>query len=107
MKYRHKPAEVLAYEFEPAGTVAGMPDWLKVAIEAGTIFVYLEDGEALIERLAIETPEGPLSARPGDWIVCDAGDIFPVKAERFARAFEQSTEVPAKAPIAKKAKARA
>jgi hypothetical protein len=85
-KYRKKPVEVEAWQFDAKEP---MPEWLKTAIEAGDVFVYREDGEATITQISIGTLEGTMLAKPGDWIIQGvAGEIYPCRHDIFARTYE-------------------
>jgi hypothetical protein len=109
MRYRKKPVVIEAALFDgkrvgepgPDGRVlpgAGPPTWfpkitrditgqcleLLADAAAGDIF---RDGD----KLMIATPEGVMTASPGDWIIRGlAGEIYPCKPDIFAATYERA-----------------
>jgi hypothetical protein len=87
MMFRKKPIVVEAIEFQGAGSVVE-----REVLEAfiGTAGRYdFDTGHYLIDTL-----EGTLRARPGDWIVKGVrGEFYPVRADIFAETFEVVSDV--------------
>jgi hypothetical protein len=79
MKFRKRPVVIDAVQYkagEAPGELAG-------DVIAGTVR-YVEDGTALIQTL-----EGVMIARPGDWIIRGVkGELYPCKPDVFALTYE-------------------
>lgn len=80
MKYRKKPVIVDAFRFMDLETP--WPLWLDPAL------VILRRG-AFRHWLELETPEGPLRALEGDWIIRGIdGEIYPCRHDIFEKTYE-------------------
>ena len=86
-KFRKKPVVVEAVRWNGSSRMAGsIVDWIDRAGRSARIDM-LNGGH---EAIFIETPEGTVFARGGDWIVQDAkGDFYPVAPDAFAEAYEE------------------
>lgn len=88
MKYRKKPVEIEAWQFE-APMFMPQPSWFKAAMLAGKI--YYQGGEN--PYYTIETLEGKMRATAGDWIIRGIqGEIYPCKPDIFAATYEPVME---------------
>lgn len=78
-RYRKKPVEIDAEQLR-----AGMQgDLLAEAIAGGR--AYVDD----LDQVVIETREGAMIGRPGDWLIKGvAGEFYPCKPEIFAKTYE-------------------
>lgn len=78
-KYRKKPVVIEAIQFR-----AGEQDSAFAAdVVAGRVR-YPEDGTMLIDTL-----EGSMIARPGDWVIRGVkGELYPVKDDIFCATYE-------------------
>ena len=62
------------------------PDWFAEAEERGRIKLHGD-------RLSIETPEGVMTANPGDWVIRGiACELYPCKSDIFALTYEPAGE---------------
>jgi hypothetical protein len=83
MKYRKKPVVIEAIQFR-AGEQDGE---LAADVVAGRVR-YTEEGTMLIQTL-----EGVMEAKPGDWIIRGIkGEIYPCKRDIFAATYEPAVE---------------
>ncbi|MGE0290385.1 MAG: hypothetical protein AB7I42_25060 [Bradyrhizobium sp.] len=79
-RYRKKPVVIEAVLH--AGSEP-WPDWFQCAVEDRTVRIF-EDGEAEIETL-----EGVMLAKPGDWIIRGVkGELYPCKPDIFEATYE-------------------
>ena len=92
MKYRSKVVEIEAVKFSPtrhAEIEGDEPKWYKHARaidrgESGAISY--NKGE---DTLSIQTLEGTMIAKPGDWIIRGTeGELYPCKPSVFERKYE-------------------
>jgi hypothetical protein len=75
MKFRKKPVVIEAWRYE---VNAALPDYLI--------------GKCLIRYpvLEIDTPEGTMTAQPGDWIIRGVkGEVYPCKPDIFEATYDQ------------------
>lgn len=96
-RFRKRPVEVEAVQFEgldlDVPKFSAMPDWLEEARlrregEPGAVIVR-RDMASVRRRLIIETLEGDMEARHGDWIIRGtAGELYPCKPEIFTEIYE-------------------
>lgn len=87
-KFRRKPVIVEAVRWDGSSRMAGsVIDWIGRAGRSARTDV-LNGGH---EAIFIETPEGAMFARGGDWIVKDVkGDFYPVAPDTFAETYEEA-----------------
>jgi hypothetical protein len=79
MRFRKKPVVIEAVQYK-AGEASGE---LAADVIAGTVR-YVEDGTVLIQTL-----EGVMIARPGDWIIRGVkGELYPCKPDVFDATYE-------------------
>lgn len=88
MKYRKKPVVVEAFLLDERGLVS--EDWFWDAVTRNDIIIYnfgkCHTNPAWCE---IETPEGTMIARAGDYIIKGInGEIYPCKADIFEKTYE-------------------
>ena len=88
MKYRKKPIEVEAFQLNDRGLVGEV--WFWDAVSNNDIITY-DFGKYHLEPAwcTIQTIEGVMTARSGDYIVQGInGEIYPVKEEIFLKTYE-------------------
>lgn len=90
-KYRKKPVEVEAWQFNDAFQTA--PDWVIEAVKNGTISVvpdmYPAKEENRTVHLFIKTLEGEMCAEPHDYIIQGVkGELYPCKPDIFEKTYE-------------------
>jgi hypothetical protein len=82
-KFRKKPVVVEAIRYEPHGNCAAVAEF----IGAGTR-ICEATGASDVSWL-IETLEGRMEARPGDWIIKGVkGEFYPCKPDIFEATYE-------------------
>ncbi len=88
MKYRKKPLEIEAiqwkdlkvYEIEE---MLAISEWVVSRLQDGRSAKFVGDS------IEIETLEGIMTARPGDWIICGVeGELYPCKPSIFDATYE-------------------
>lgn len=78
-KYRKKPVVIDAWRFTGLDTVASMPTWA---------MGHTQD-RAGSTSLFVDTLEGVMEAREGDWIIRGIkGEIYPCKPDIFAATYD-------------------
>ena len=86
-EYRKKPIVIEAVLYVGRGNVeprGAVPDWIWDAFEDGTL--YATNGS---DPLLIETLEGPLTVRPGWWIIQGVqGELYPCDPDIFDATYE-------------------
>jgi hypothetical protein len=86
MKFRKKPVVIEAFRWTGGPDQEEDPDWAVAAIKAGIIHVD-------IGRLTIQTPEGVMTAQPGNWIIRGVqGEIYLCKPDIFEATYEPCYE---------------
>lgn len=82
-RYRKRPVEVDAIEFTDHGELDA---WLADTIGRDK-FMFLVSPDRI--SLKIDTPEGTMTAHPGDWIIRGiAGECYPCKPDIFTATYE-------------------
>jgi len=85
-KYRNKPVVIEAYRFTGSSTSSWkIKEWMDGGLcpEPGGMQT------ADMCNCEIETLEGTMKARPGDWIVRGVqGEFYPVRADIFEQTYE-------------------
>lgn len=86
MKYRKKPVVIEAFLWTGGPDQTEDPEWIIEAMKNGKVrFVNTELGC----RMQIETLEGSMVARPGDFIIQGVkGEIYPCKPDIFEATYE-------------------
>ena len=79
MKYRKKPVVIEAIQWDATDpTAKKLREWSDHAVRA-------HDGSACF----VDTLEGTMEARPGDWIIKGIkGEFYPCKPDIFAATYE-------------------
>jgi hypothetical protein len=78
-KFRKRPVVIDAVQFR----TSEHPSELAADVEAGRVR-YPEDGNAMIDTL-----EGSMIARPGDWIIRGVkGELYPCRDDIFRATYE-------------------
>lgn len=93
VKFRRKPVVVEAFQFQgehgplPAGVRREEQSWLKGGYFDDQSFLNEKYGP--IYKFFVDTIEGPLEVKPGDWVVTGIkGEHFPVKPDIFSETYE-------------------
>lgn len=95
MKYRKKPVEVEAWQWEGKwlNECENVPKWIWDAVEDYDIIEYIDPIYKDDSILEIDTLEGTHTARPGDYIIKGVkGELYPCKPEIFEMTYEEVTE---------------
>ncbi len=81
LRFRKRPVEIDALRYLPGETCAALAEWMDCPHDEHDCY---DDAEWLVETL-----EGPLWAKPGDWIVKGIkGEFYPVKPDIFEATYE-------------------
>lgn len=95
MKFRTKPAEVEAFQYD--GDFMGsdgryyVPRWAVDAFERGVL--YFDEINGIPAELFIETPGGAAHVALDDYVVQDSeGNLYPCKAELFEKLFDYAED---------------
>ncbi len=82
-KFRKKPVVIDAFEWAGEESSSELLRW---ATSFGGPMSFLFHGAGTVE---IPTPEGKMSASPGDWIIRGVkGEYYPCKPDIFAATYE-------------------
>lgn len=85
MKFRKKPVEIEARQWDPGAQSSTRRDIIAWIQGNGGHARYI----APENRIAILTLEGPHSASPGDWIIRGVkGEFYPCKPDIFTMTYE-------------------
>lgn len=85
-KFRKRPVEIEAWEWNGASRPSERPAWLN---SAGAYLTH--DGVLIIPTL-----EGDMAASPGDWIIRGVkGEVYPCKPNIFAATYDPVNPAPA------------
>ena len=86
MKYRKKPIVIEAFQW----VGDDRPGWFHEAVEEGNIRFGDDSWDPGYGRyMEISTPEGTMTARPGDWIIKGVeGELYPCKDSIFQKTYE-------------------
>ena len=91
MKYRKKPVVVEAFKFSTDSEIIA-PDWFVSAVADEKIWIDrgMRDGRVEIYGCTIETPEGKMHAKVGDYIIKGVcGELYPCKSGIFKKTYEK------------------
>ena len=81
-KFRKKPVMVEAMQWDASHEAA--LEWAEEKTADTDRCISVRKGS-----LFIDTLEGEMEARPGDWIICGvAGELYPCKPDIFGRTYE-------------------
>lgn len=90
MKYRKKPVEIEAFRLtDDAEMVA--PAWFTQAVADEKVWIdrSLVDGHIHVYGCTIDTPEGRMHARLGDYIIQGVnGELYPCKPDIFCKTYD-------------------
>lgn len=90
MKYRKKPIEIEAWQFDPSRPATDVPVWISLSWwHEDTV----PEPLGLLRRgspcLLIPTLEGTMRANIGDWIIRDVnGEVYPCRSDIFESTYE-------------------
>lgn len=90
MVYRKKPVLVDAFQFTNNVEMIA-PDWFTQAVIDEKIFIdrSLVDGHIHVYGCTIDTPEGRMRAKLGDYIIRGVnGELYPCKPDIFLKTYE-------------------
>lgn len=93
MKYRKKPVEIEAFQYDgdlmdSSGTYC-VPDWAMKAFESHVMFYESLDGDSPPCELFINTLEGIHHVSVGDYIIKGIkGELYPCKPDIFEQTYE-------------------
>ncbi len=91
MKYRKKPVVIDAFRLtDDPDRIA--PAWFTAAVEAEKVWIdrSLVDGHMHVYGCTIETLEGRMHARLGDYIIQGLrGELYPCKPDIFIKTYEK------------------
>lgn len=86
-QYRKKPVVIEAFQWTGDVSQTEDPKWIVDAIKTGKVIVE----KNLVQ---IETLEGVMEAKSGDWIIKDVkGEIYPCKPDIFEATYEEVENV--------------
>ena len=87
MKYRKKPVEIEAWQFNDTFQTA--PGWMIKAVQDGTVYVVPDKLKNRTIHMFIKTLEGEMCAEPNDWIIKGVkGELYPCKPDIFEQTYE-------------------
>lgn len=83
-KYRSVPVTIEAMQLEPeTDNWKDVCDWVSISSDYNVEIAHVGDGV-----LVIETLEGPMTARPGDYVIKGLiGEFYPCKSEVFEQKY--------------------
>lgn len=85
MKFRKKPVEVEAYQFNGEDNYKDLLKWMNRLAPTAEPWIY--DGQ--IRGLLINTLEGTMTANVGDYIIQGVnGEFYPCKPDIFNKTYE-------------------
>lgn len=92
-KYRKKPREdgvvVEAFQWFGDQRQTDDPEWIVDAIRNTSVW-FVNAGKEDECVLVIDTLEGQMEAKPGDWIIrCVDGELYPCTLDVFEKTYEQ------------------
>lgn len=83
MRYRKKPIEVEAFQWLGRYTIGIAPTWFQVAL-------HNKDAYTLFGELNINTLEGIMTVKEGDWIIRGIeGELYSCKDSIFQKTYEK------------------
>ncbi len=86
MRFRKKPVEIEAFQFQADPGRVPTPEWLAAALNNGT--AWYQGGDE--PYITLGTPEGEMRANVGDWIVKGIkNELYPVKDDVFQATYER------------------
>jgi hypothetical protein len=86
-RYRKKPVEIDAFRWTGGPDQTEDPEWICDALRSGDVR-FADPGTPECTML-IETLEGTMTARMGDWIIRGTqGEIYPCKPKIFEQIYE-------------------
>lgn len=96
MKFRKRPVEIEAIQVPFAANynlrTTELADWLRSIPRTNNDFIEAINIQPTGE-ISIDTLEGEMIARPGDWIIKGvAGEFYPCKPDIFVKTYEPVTD---------------
>lgn len=86
-KYRKKPVEIEAFQWDGSLNLNKEPAWIVDALRNGVVWFSGKDN-----KLCIRTLEGILTASPNDYIIQGIhGELYPCKPGIFQETYVKST----------------
>ena len=88
-KYRKKPIEVEAFQWDGSLNLDKEPAWILDAFRNGAVWFSEEE-----DKLCIKTLEGIITTSPNDYIIQGVqGELYPCKPDIFLETYVKSTTV--------------
>ena len=101
MKYRKKPVVIEAMQFKHKWAHDNVKEIASFIHDNGGKAEMSVDGYGEISTIKIITLEGPLLARPGDWIIKGVkGEFYPCKPDIFEKTYRLGADFVVEANIA-------
>ncbi|MFY2158073.1 hypothetical protein ACOSZF_20905 [Cytobacillus firmus] len=86
-KYRKKPVMIEAFQWTGDREQTEDPKWINKAVEEGKVYFINANTDKV--HMAIETLEGEMYARRGDFIIQGVnGEIYPCKPDIFEKTYD-------------------
>lgn len=95
MKYRKKPVVVEAFQLTDDPEYES-PPWFTQAAADEKVWIdrILKDGHISVYGCTIQTLEGRMHAKLGDYIIQGVnGELYPCKPDIFSKTYEKAEEV--------------
>jgi hypothetical protein len=90
MRYRKKPVVVDVFHWARESRPEEYPGWLLKAVGKGIVSIYPKSTKLLQAFMIIETLEGRMTAKFGDYIIQGVhGEIYPCKPDIFEATYEK------------------
>lgn len=84
MRFRKKPVVIEAMQFNGIDDYMNIVEWMRKSGHTSA-----DDCRYSTPEMSIQTLEGTMSARPGDWIIKGVqGEFYPCKPDIFAATYE-------------------
>lgn len=94
--FRKKPVEIEAQRWGLPGAPSNPDAMVAWLAENGATARYAVTEDSPGEAIAIETLEGTMLARPGDWIIRGVqGEFYPCKADIFSATYDRVNDMSA------------
>lgn len=88
-RYRKKPVEIEAMQFNGLTDYMDIVQWMK---DSGDTHALANEVRYSTPIMLIQTLEGTMAANPGDWVIRGVkGDFYPCKPDIFEATYEPVT----------------
>jgi hypothetical protein len=101
MRYTKKPVTIEAFQITEELAIANLIDNLPLPFGITLSGSYRRDDRTVsYAYTCIETPEGKMKAKIGDWIIKGVkGELYPCKPDVFEASYDSADLVPSPAPV--------